>query len=227
MKKTTAIGGVAIAAVALSLVLVGCGSDNKKSATTTTTTKTSTASVAPSTQSTAGGNPTMATYVQENHIQETQIHRGDPGAPNINLPIPDGWANAPGEAPDWAYGGAIVYTGPEAAQYTPRIGTLMFKLVGDVDPQKILELAPGELKNLNGYKTIGEGSKSTLAGHDAYQLAGAWVDNGQAKIVAEKTVVIPGNDGLYVFQFKADGLPNQLKIVATATQVIDHNATIT
>jgi hypothetical protein len=228
MKKTRAISGVAVTAVALSLVLVGCGSESnstQKSATTTTTTA-SKPGAAPSTQNTAGPNPTIATYVQENHIQETPIHRGDPGAPNINLPVPDGWADSGGDTAERAYR-AFVYTGPEAARYRPRIVALMFKLTGNVDPQKILDVAPGELNNLNGYKAINEGARTTLAGHDACQLAGTWVDNGQTKIVAQKTVAIPGSDGLYVLQLNADGLIDQVVIVATATMVIDQKTTIT
>jgi hypothetical protein len=228
MKKTRAISGVAITAVALSLVLVGCGSESDKaqeSAPTTNTTNTSTPAAAPGTENTAGPNPTIATYVQENHIQETPIHRGDPGAPNVNLPVPEGWADAGGDTPEGAYS-AIVYTGPEAAPYTPKIVAKMFKLTGNVDPKKILELAPGELRNLNGWSAANEGSTTTLAGHDAYQIGGAWVDS-QTKIVAQKTVVIPRSDGLYVLQLNADGLPDQIDIVSTATDVIDAETTIT
>lgn len=228
MKKTRAIRGVAITTVALGVVLVGCGSESEntqESATASNTTDTSEATAAPGTENTAGPNPTIATYVQENNIQETPIHRGDPGAPNINLPVPQGWADAGGDTPEWAYS-AIVYNGPEAVRYTPRIVAKMFKLTGNVDPGKILELAPGELNNLNGYSPINEGATTSLAGHAAYQLGGAWID-GQSKIVAQKTVVIPRNDGLYVFQLNADGLEDQIEIVATATDVIDAQTTIT
>jgi hypothetical protein len=87
-------------------------------------------------------------------------------------------------------------------------------------------LAPGELRNLNGYSAIDEGSTTKLAGQDAYQLAGTWVD-GQTKIVAQKTVVIPRSDGLYVLQLNADGLEDQIDPISTATDVIDAQTTIT
>jgi hypothetical protein len=228
MKKTKAISGMAITAVALSLVLIGCGSKSdstQEAATTTNTTNTSIAAAAPTTEIPTGPNPTIATYVQENHIQETPIHRGDPGAPNVNLPVPEGWADAGGDTPGGAYS-AIVYTGPEAAQYTPKIVAKMFKLTGNVDPKKILELAPGELRNLNGWSAINDGTTTTLAGNDAYQIAGTWVD-GQTKIIAQKTVVIPRSDGLYVLQLTADGLPDQIDPVSAATDVIDAQTTIT
>jgi hypothetical protein len=224
MRKTTAIRAVAITAVALSLVVVGCGSESDSAQESATTTSEATA--APGTENTAGPNPTIATFVQENHIQETPIHRGDPGAPNVNLPVPDGWADAGADIPEWAYS-AIVYTGPEAAQYTPRITAKMFRLTGDVDPKKILELAPGELRNLNGWSAANEGSTTPLAGHDAYVLGGAWIDGQTPKIVAQKTVVIPRSDGLYVLQLNADGLPDQIDIASTATDVVDAQTTIT
>ena len=42
---------------------------------------------------------------------------------------PEGWEDAGADTPEWAYG-AIVYTGPEAAEYTPSIVALVSKLTG-------------------------------------------------------------------------------------------------
>ena len=50
---------------------------------------------------------------------------------------------------------------------------------------------------------------------------------GPAKIVAQKSVVIPGSDGLYVLPLNADGLEGQAEIVGAATTVIDDQTTIT
>ena len=65
-----------------------------------------------------GPNPSIASYFQQSHITATPVHKGDPGAPTINFPIPDGWADAGPDTPPTAYW-AIVDTGPEAAKYTP------------------------------------------------------------------------------------------------------------
>jgi hypothetical protein len=237
--KRTGISGVAAAAAALALLLSGCGSDTKsepsttsETTTTTTTTKTSakaapsTPKVAPRDEDAAGPNPTIASYIAENNIQETPVKRGDPGSPTIDLPFPPGWEDAGPDTPEWAYG-AIVYTGPEAAQYTPSIVALVSKLTGNVDPQQIIDLAPGELKNLPGYEALAEGRSSTLGDYPAFQLGGYWVHDGQRKVVAQKTVVIPGSDGLYVLQLNADGLEDQLEIIGPATDAIDAETTIT
>lgn len=235
--RRTAITGAAALAAALALVLSGCGSDtktepsSKESETTTTTTSAeaapkTTAKVAPRDEDPAGPNPTIASYVAENNIQETAVKRGDPGAPIINLPLPEGWQDADADKPDWAYG-AIIYTGPEAAEYSPSIVALVSKLTGNVDPQRIIDLAPGELQNLPGWSASNEGENSTLGEYPAYQLGGTWDSEGQTKIVAQKTVVIPGADGLYVLQLNADGLENQGDIVGAATNVIDEQTTIT
>lgn len=230
MKTTAAISGVAIAAVALSLGLVGCGSNSKgnqaSTSTTTTTTTKPQANIAPRTESAPGPGPTIASYIQQNGITETPVHRGDPGAPTINLPSPNGWVDAGQDTPDWAYA-AIVFNGPEAADYTPSIVAVVSKLTGDVDPQKIIDLAPGELNNLNGWKPLNEGATSTLGGFPAYQLSGTWVQDGQTKFVAQKTVVIPGSDGIFVLQLNADGLEDQIDIVSSATDIIDQQTTIT
>jgi hypothetical protein len=240
MKKRSAIAAVAVTAVALSLGLVGCGGKEEKSpassssssassstSTTSKSSKTSSTKVAPRTAEKAPGpNPTIASYIAQNGIKETPVHRGDPGSPTIDLPMPPGWESAGPDTPDWAYG-AIIFNGPEAAEYTPSIVAIVSKLTGNVDPQKIIDLAPGELNNLSGYKPLNEGATSTLGGFPAYQLGGTWVDNGQTKIVAQKTVVIPGSDGLYVLQLNADGLESQMDVVSSATDVIDEKTTIT
>jgi hypothetical protein len=220
-------------------VLSGCGSDTKTApSTSTSASKTASATtsataapsskpkVSPRQQDSSGPNPTIASYIQQNNIQETPIKMGDPGSPTIDLPVPDGWEPAGEDTPDWAYG-AIVYTGPEGAEYTPSIVALVSKLTGNVDPQKIIDLAPGELQNLPGFKASNEGEASTLGEYPAFQLGGTWTQDGQTKVVAQKTVVIPGSDGLYVLQLNADGLEDQGQIVGAATNVIDDQTKIT
>lgn len=238
--RASALTGLAAAATALAVVLSGCGSDTKTTATSSEKTtassseKTSTSKatattkpkVAPRDEDATGPNETIAGYIKANNIQETQVRRGDPGSPTIDLPLPDGWESAGEDTPEWAYG-AIVYTGPEAAEYTPSVVAIVSKLTGNVDPQKILDLAPGELQNLSGYEPLNEGATSTLGEYPAFQLGGTWVQDGQKKIVAQKTVVIPGSDGLYVLQLNADGLENQKEIVGAATDAIDSGTTIT
>ena len=238
MKRTAITGTAAIAAV-VAIVLSGCGSDTKTAPSTSTSSKTSTSTstsakaapsskpkVAPRDEDAKGPNPTIASYIAENNIQETPVKRGDPGSPTIDLPIPDGWEPAGADTPDWAYG-AIVYTGPDAGDYTPSIVALVSKLTGNVDPQKIIDLAPGELNNLPGWKAMNEGEASTLGEYPAFQLGGTWTQDGETKIVAQKTVVIPGSDGLYVLQLNADGLEDQQELIGAATDVIDTDTKIT
>jgi hypothetical protein len=236
--RRSALSGAAAMATTLALVLSGCGSDTKtQPSTSTSTSKTTSATtsanaaptktkVAPRSEDAKGPNPTIATYIEQNKIQETPIKMGAPGAPTIDLPVPDGWQPAGSDTPDWAYG-AIVYTGPEAAEYTPSIVALLSKLTGNVDPQKIIDVAPGELENLPGWKATNAGETSALGEYPAYQLGGTWTSEGQTKIVAQKTVVIPGSDGLYVLQLNADGLEDQAPIVGAATDVIDAQTKIT
>jgi hypothetical protein len=238
MRRSAVSGATAIAA-AVAIILSGCGSGTKTEPSTSTsaskTTSTTTSAkaaplpkskVAPRDEDAKGPNPTIASYIAENNIQETPAKRGDAGTPTIELPLPDGWESAGADTPDWAYG-AIVYTGPEAGEYTPSIVALVSKLTGKVDPQKIIDLAPGELNNLPGWKAMNEGQASTLGDYPAYQLGGTWTQDGRTKIVAQKTVVIPGSDGLYVLQLNADGLEDQADIIGAATDVIDEQTKIT
>ncbi|MDP9168720.1 MAG: LpqN/LpqT family lipoprotein [Actinomycetota bacterium] len=227
---------VAAAVIALAVVLSGCGSDTKTATSSSTSTSTSSSSktttskkpkVPETTQAQAAGpNPTIADYIKDNKIQETGIKMGDPTAPAVNLPIPDGWQPlSPAEAPDYAYG-AIVYTGPEFEADPPNIVALMSKLTGNVDPQMIIDLAPGELKNLPDYQAGNDGETSTLGDYPAYVLGGTYTRDGATRVIAQKTVVIPASDGLYVLQLNVDGPQAASDVLGAATDKIDSDTTI-
>jgi hypothetical protein len=224
-------GGTAIAVVALGLALAGCGSDTKSapsssasSSSSSSSTKSS-SSAAPSTAAPAGKNETIADYIKENGITETQVKRGDPGSPAIDLPVPAGWADAGPKTPEYAWG-AIVFSDPAMAADPPSIVSLVSKLTGNVDPAKIIEYAPGELKNLPGFEG-GDGNPSTLGGFDAYQVGGTYVKAGTKRMIAQKTVVIPGQGGIFVLQLNADGTEDQMGPLMDATSQIDEKTTIT
>jgi Probable lipoprotein LpqN len=229
MTRSLRAGVIAIAAVAM-ITLSGCGSDTKSEPSTSKQTSTessaTTSKAAPSTSAQAAGpNKTIVDYIKENGITETPVHRGDPASPTIDLPFPPGWADAGKRTPQWAYG-AIVFTAPAMAQDPPTIIALVSKLTGNVDPAKILEYASGEIENLPGYEGAKEGSPSALGGFDATQIGGTYTKGGVKRAIAQKTVVIPGQDGLYVLQLNADGTEDQMGALMDATSVIDEQTTI-
>ncbi|CAA0132335.1 Uncharacterised protein [Mycolicibacterium vanbaalenii] len=222
-------GVITIAAVALGIGLSGCGSDTQPEETTTTSAEAeTTTSEAPTTTAEAAGPAkTIVDYIQENNITEAPVKRGDPGAPAIDLPFPPGWEDAGPNTPEWAYG-AIVFTGdPAMAQDPPTIIAILSKLTGNVDPAKILEYAPGEIQNLPEFDGPDTGKPGTLGGFDATQIGGMYVRDGVTRMIAQKTVVIPGQDGLYVLQLNADGTEDQAMPLMDATAAIDEETTIT
>jgi len=231
MTMSVRAGVIAIAAVALGLSLAGCGSDTKTEPSgkesTTSSEATSTSGAAPSTPAKpAKQNYTIVDYIRDNGIVETPVKRGDPGSPTIDLPVPPGWAEAGSRTPKWAYD-AILSTDPAFAGNPPTIILLLSKLTGNVDPAKILEFASGEIRNLPGYDGAAEGSPSELSGFDATQVGGTYTKDGAKRAIAQKTVVIPGTDGLYVLQLNADGLEDQLGALMDATAAIDEQTKIT
>jgi hypothetical protein len=231
MTRSLRAGVIAVAAIAIGIGLSGCGSDTKSEPSTskqTSTASSTTASKAAPTSSAqaAGANKTIVDYIKENGITETSVHRGDPGSPTINLPFPPGWEDAGSRTPEWAYG-ALVSNDPAMAQDPPTIIALVSKLTGNVDPAKILEYAQGEIKNLPGYDGAQEGQPSTLAGFDATQIGGTYTKDGVKRVIAQKTVVIPGQDALFVLQLNADGTEDQMGALMDATGVIDEQTTIT
>ncbi|CDO32200.1 LpqN/LpqT family lipoprotein [Mycolicibacterium porcinum] len=232
MTTSMRAGGIVIAAVALGVMLTACGGKTVSGTATeatgsseTSTEPTKTKAAEPGTPA-AGHQYTIVDYIRDNKITETPVHRGDPGTPQLDMPIPEGWVDATSSAPEWAWG-AIVSTAPEFSADPPSIIALMSKLTGDVDPAKILEYAPNEIRNLPGYQNQGDGSADQLSGFDAYQIGGTYVKDGATRLIAQKTVVIPGADGLFVLQFNADGTEDQMGPLMDATAAIDEQTVIT
>ena len=231
MTRSLRAGVIAVAAIAIGIGLSGCGSDTKSEPSTSKQTSTAssatTGKAAPTSSAQASGpNKTIVDYIKENGITESPVHRGDPGSPTITLPFPPGWEDAGSRTPEWAYA-AIVSNDPAMAQDPPTIISLVSKLTGNVDPAKILEYAQGEIKNLPGYDGAQGGQPSTLGGFDATQIGGTYTKDGVKRAIAQKTVVIPGQDALFVLQLNADGTEDQMGALMDATGVIDEQTTIT
>ncbi|MDZ4269977.1 MAG: LpqN/LpqT family lipoprotein [Mycobacterium sp.] len=223
-------GVIAIAAVALGIGLSGCGSDTptEESTTTSATESETTSSEAPPTSAEAAAPAkTIVDYIKENNITEAPVKRGDPGAPTIDLPLPEGWEPMGPNTPAWAYDGIVFTADPAMAQDPPTIIAIVSKLTGNVDPAKILEYAPGEIQNLEGFEGPATGQPSELSGFDATQVGGMYVRDGVTRMIAQKTVVIPGQDGLFVLQLNADGTEDQAMPLMDATAAIDEQAKIT
>lgn len=235
MRTHSTAAGSAAALIALGLALTGCGSDSKTEATSspssssssTASSSAATSSAAP-TATQAGTHPTIADYIKENGITETPVKRGDPGTPTVDLPTPQGWEDAGPKTPPGAYG-AIVFADPSVAADPPTIVAVMSKLTGNVDPAQIFKFAPGELQNLPGYESAGEGSDAKLAGFDAYQIGATYIKDGTKKLIAQKTVVIPATDkdGVFVLQLNASGTEDQINPLMDATSKIDEQTKIT
>jgi serine/threonine-protein kinase len=229
-----AVIALVLAAVATVLIVNGnestttAKSSSSGTSTTNDTTSETTSTTEPTTTRTypPGQNPTIADYIKKSGFTETPIKQGAAGAPEINLPVPAGWEPGGDKTPDYAYG-AIFYTGPNPGNPAPRIEAIYSKLTGNVDAQRILDLAPGELRNLSGFTPSGDGQDSTLGGFPAFQMGGSWDSPHGRELIAQKTVVIASGGAVFVLQLNAHGNPGQEDIMAKATDVIDQQTTIT
>lgn len=231
MNKQTTARGAAVAAAVLSLALAGCGSDTKTESDSSAAETTSSAAAAEETSTGAAApadaaNLTIAQYIQENGITEAQVKRGDPGTPSVNLPTPPGWIDAGPSTPEWAWS-QIVYTDPSMPPPPPTITAILSKLTGDVDGAKVLEYAPNELKNLPEYNGGNDGEPGKFGGFDAVQVGGTYVKDGKTLLVAQKTTIIPADDGLFVLQVNAEGTEEQMGPLMDATAALDQETTIT
>jgi hypothetical protein len=231
MSTYTRARGTAIALLAAGLALAGCGSDTKTEPTTTSSASSNSASssssAAPSTTATAasGPNETIADYVAKAGITETPVAKGEAGAPVVTLPIPEGWVDADAEKPKGAYS-AMNSADPAAAKPVPTIVAMLVKLSDPAKPDEVLRYAAGEVKNLPGFEG-GSGEMTKLGGFDGFQIGGTYDQGGGKLFVAQKTIVIPSPNGLYVLQLNAKSTEDGMGGLLGAMSAIDEQTTIT
>lgn len=220
---------LAPAVLLLALGLAACeGGADEPSGRAAETTATPTA--AETTQPTEPTEPaqdltTIPEHLAEQGIGQTVLTREDEG-PVVDLPVPDGWRVTDSYA-DAAPYGAIVYDDAADPADPPRVLSLMARLDGEVDPATILELAPNELAELEGFVPIEMEQASTLGAYDAVQVAGSLMSEGRELVVAQKTVVVPTESGLHVLQLNAFAPAAEEEALITALTLIDARTTIT
>lgn len=237
MANRTTSSALAAAVTALGLVLTGCGGSEPPTAESSSeqsssSSPSSSASAAESTSSAASTSAesapiqTVDDYLKENGIERTIVHRGDPGVPMVNLPLPAGWRDMGPDTPETAYG-AIVLDDPALGNNTPAIIATMARLSGgEPDPAKILQLAPNALKKLPGYDGPETGIPDQLGGFEGVIASGLFDKDGAKWLIARKTVIIPGKDGMYLLALDAQGPEDQADAMITATEQIDAETTI-
>jgi hypothetical protein len=231
MKSIAAVTTMGLATVSVGLLLVGCSSATKTEKTETASTSASvvaTSSAVPATSAApaSGAAMTINEYITQNNIAETPFKPKQPGTPNFDFPFPPDWSLAGDKTPDWAYG-AIVYDKPQDPNDPPYMYAIASKLTGNVDAAKILEYAPNQLMALPDYKPVMEPTKTSLSGFDAVQSAGTYTKDGKQRIAAQKTVVVPAKDGLFVLQINADAIDGQQGVIIDAANLIDEKTKIT
>ncbi|MDX1878808.1 LpqN/LpqT family lipoprotein [Mycolicibacterium sp. 141076] len=234
--KIWVIGGAiaAVIVVLIGVVLLNSGDDSSGPSDASRTSTQSSGANTPSSShkpappvlvGTPGNYQTIATYLKSNNIQESLVHRNEPGAPVVTMPMPPGWADAGPQTPAFAYQ-SIVYNGPSAGTYRPSATALISRLGPNADAQKILDFAPGELNNLPGFTPTDTGTPGTVDGHKSFQIAGSWNSNGVTKLITQNTVVIQDGTGLYVMQINIDGVADQAEIIKQITEAIDRDTKI-
>ncbi|MEI7914637.1 MAG: LpqN/LpqT family lipoprotein [Mycobacteriaceae bacterium] len=212
MKPWIRTAAVAATAVAITAGAAGCSKTATESAPQS----------APETKTEAPVNKstTIQDYIKDNNITETAIKRSDSGVPVIGLPFPPGWVDAGANTPAWSFG-AILYATPQDPNNPPNIIAAMSKLTGNVDPAKILEFAPNEMRNKSGFAPISEPVRLKISGFDAVEASGTYVMNNAKRAIVQDTVVIPTQGGVYVIQLNADAPEAEKGVVIDAMKVIN------
>ena len=235
MKNITALATGALAIVTVSGALIGCTPTTEQAYTGTAPASPTvwTGSPAPATSAEHGGGyqqpaegANLNQYIVDNKIAEVPFKKGDPGAPTIAFPFPPDWRSAGDKTPDWAYG-AIVYNKAPDPSDPPFMYAIGSKLTGNVDPEKILQLAPGQLNELPQFKPREEPQRDKVGGFDAIDYVGTYVWEGQTRAVGQQTIVIPGKDSLFVLQLNAEAPKGQEQAVIDAAKLIREQTQIT
>lgn len=219
----------AVFAVVTAGGVVGCSRDATEATDTGSQSEAAEQPKKPTT-GTEGRLPTIADYLKQNNITPTQVKPGDPNAPVVKLPALPSWRDAGPATPPYAYA-ALVDTNPDFSEDPPTIVVVYSKVPSDTDPGEILKLAPNEVRNLPDFDAefggVQEPKQEKTAGFDTVRFGGSYVRNGVGRLVAQKTTVIPGKDGLYLLQINADGRDDTITALVEAGQAIDKLTTIT
>jgi hypothetical protein len=240
MKNITALAAGALAIVAVGGVLTGCTPTTEQAYTGTAPAPPTiwTGSPAPAHGSDAHGSESggdieqpaqganLHQYIVDNKIAETPFKKGDPGSPTIAFPFPPDWSSAGDKTPDWAYG-AIIYSKAVDPSDPPFMYAIGSKLTGNVDAEKILELAPGQLNELPDFKPREAPQRDKVGGFDAIDYVGTYMWEGQARAVGQQTIVIPGKDALFVLQLNGEAPKGQEQAVLDAAKLIRSQTQIT
>lgn len=165
-------------------------------------------------------------YLARNKIVETSVSREDPAAPTVALPFPPGWVDAGQDSPDWSFG-AIVYATPQDRGNPPTVIAAMSKLVGNADPDRILDYTPGETAKMGGFTPRDEPHRLKVSGFDAVQSEGSYLKSGRKRAIIATTVAIPATACLYILQINADGPDGEQGVLAEASRAVDRDTTIT
>ena len=219
-------GTLVCAAAAIAIGVTGCGSSDKAEEPTSSSAASSSAAPTSGTSTKPAADLTIAEYLEQNNITQTMVKRGDPGAPQLNLPMPAGWADVGADTPADAYGAIYL----EAARETPdppAIVARMARLEGDVDPAELLQYAPNAVRRAPGWDGPTAGQPGTLGGFDAVQIAGTATIDGAPTFIARKTVVITAPKNVYLLALDAQGPPDQQPALVAAMTAIDEQTTIT
>lgn len=223
----------ALAVVAVSGALTACTPTTEKPYTGAGPAAPTISTGSPATATESGGGfekpaagATLNQYIVDNKIAEVPFRKGDPGSPTIAFPFPPDWTSAGDRTPDWAYG-AIIYSKAADPNNPPFMYAIASKLTGNVDPEKILELAPGQLNELPQFKPREAPQRDKVGGFDAIDYVGTYVWEGQARAVGQQTIVIPGKDALFVLQLNGEAPDGQEQAVIDAANVIGSQTQIT
>lgn len=231
-RVTTATG----AAIAVSVVLAGCSPTTEHPSTVAATPPTIwTGAPAPASSGEGGHRDEMAQpaeggnlhqYIVDNGIAEVPFKKDEPGTPKIDFPFPPDWSPAGARTPDWAYGAIVYDKAPDPAN-PAFMYAIANKLTGNVEPQKILELAPGQLNELPEFKPREAPSLDKVGGYDAIDYVGTYVWEGEKRAVGQQTIVIPGKDAVFVLQLNAEAPRGQEQAVVDAVKLIGEQTKIT
>ena len=239
MKNVTAMAAAALA-VTVSSALTACTPTTEQAYTGTAPASPTvwTGSPAPATAAEHGGGgageayekpaegANLNQYIVDNKIAEIPFKKGDPGSPTIAFPFPPDWSSAGDRTPDWAYG-AIIYSKAVDPSDPPFMYAIGSKLTGNVDPEKILQLAPGQLDELPQFTPREAPHRDKVGGFDAIDYVGTYVGEGQARAVGQQTIVIPGKDALFVLQLNGEAPKGQEQVVIDAAKIIGDQTQIT
>jgi hypothetical protein len=143
---------------------------------------------------------------------------------NISLPMPTGWSQIPDPNVPDAF--VVIADRASDALYTPNAQTVVYKLVGDVDPNEAITHGYIDSQTLPAWQST-NASLVDFCGFPSSLIEGTYRQNGQTLNTSHRHVIATSGPDKYLISMSVTTAAEQAVAAAPATDAIVNGFRVT